>query len=261
MHRVFTVVESLTCYTLVMTESESRNSIKHVQSPEGRFELMFDAGYWPKLTEQQFSPSGYALAQAVAGQGGRGSAWFVQTPAGDAVLKHYLRGGFLAKFVLDRYFYIGASHTRGFQEFDLLQILSKRGLPVPKPLAAFCHRGLLSYRAALVTERLQDVISLVTAVQQRATPWQAVGEALARFHKAGAHHSDLNANNILLNAHGDVFVIDWDKGRLEAAPGAWCEKVLARLQRSLAKECAQSDAQSLQLGIQRMLNAYQRAMR
>jgi 3-deoxy-D-manno-octulosonic acid kinase len=243
-----------------MNENESRVSIKHINGPEGYFALLFDADRWPQLSEHQFNASGYANAQPVAGQGGRGSAWFVPTPAGDAVLKHYLRGGFLAKFVHDCYFYLGARRTRGFREFELLMKLSTLGLPVPKPLAAFCRRGLFSYRAALVTERLPNIQSLVSAVQQSNAPWQVVGETLARFHKAGAHHSDLNANNILLNRQNEAFIIDWDKCTLEDAPGAWCEKVLARLQRSLLKECKQHDTTQLQLGMAHMLRAYQKAM-
>ena len=243
-----------------MTENEPRIRTKQINGPEGRFALMFDAERWPQLSEHQFNASGYTNAQAVAGQGGRGSAWFVPTPAGDAVLKHYLRGGLLAKFVHENYFYRGAAHSRGLKEFALLQKLSTLGLPVPKPLAAFCQRGLFSYRAALVTERLQNVYSLVSAVQKSNAPWQALGETLARFHKAGAHHSDLNANNILLNQQDEVFIIDWDKCALETAPGAWCEKVLARLQRSLLKECKQSNATQLQHGVANMLKTYQQAM-
>ena len=243
-----------------MTENEPRIRTKQINGPEGRFALMFDAERWPQLSEHQFNASGYTNAQAVAGQGGRGSAWFVPTPAGDAVLKHYLRGGLLAKFVHENYFYRGAAHSRGLKEFALLQKLSTLGLPVPKPLAAFCQRGLFSYRAALVTERLQNVYSLVSAVQKSNAPWQALGETLARFHKAGAHHSDLNANNILLNQQDEVFIIDWDKCALETAPGAWCEKVLARLQRSLLKECKLADPAQLQHGVANMLKTYQQAM-
>jgi 3-deoxy-D-manno-octulosonic acid kinase len=243
-----------------MTENEPRIRTKQINGPEGRFALMFDAERWPQLSEHQFNASGYANAQTVAGQGGRGSAWFVPTPAGDAVLKHYLRGGLLAKFVHNSYFYRGAANSRGFKEFTLLQKLSMLGLPVPKPLAAFCQRGLFSYRAALVTERLQDVYSLVSAVQKSNAPWQLLGEILARFHKAGAHHSDLNANNILLNPQNEVFIIDWDNCSLETGPGAWCEKVLARLQRSLLKECKQHDTTQLQQGITQMLTTYQQAM-
>lgn len=243
-----------------MTENEHRTRIEHVRRTEGRVDIMFDAGRLPQATEQQFSPSGYADARPVSGQGGRGSAWFVHTPAGDGVLKHYLRGGMLAAFVNDRYIHLGAARTRSFREYLLLLKLSKLGLPVPKPLAAFCRRGLFTYQAALLTACLQDTHSLVAAVKTGSVPWVAIGETVARFHRAGAHHGDLNANNILLDGHGGIFIIDWDKSVLESSPGAWCGKVLERLQRSLLKDCKDCDQRLLQDGIALMRSAYHKAM-
>jgi 3-deoxy-D-manno-octulosonic acid kinase len=38
-----------------------------------------------------------ARAEPVSGQGGRGAAWFVSGDDGDAVLRHYRRGGFMAR--------------------------------------------------------------------------------------------------------------------------------------------------------------------
>lgn len=243
-----------------MTENEHRTGSEQVRRPEGRIDILFDAGRLPQITGQQFSPSGYADARPVSGQGGRGSAWFVQTPAGGGVLKHYLRGGLLAGFVKDRYVYLGAARTRSFREYQLLLKLCKLGLPVPRPLAAFCRRGLCTYQAALLTERLQDTHSLTAAVKNGSAPWPAVGELLARFHRAGAQHGDLNANNILLDGQGGIFIIDWDKSALENVPGAWCGKVLERLQRSLLKECSDCDQRLLQEGIALMRSAYRKAM-
>lgn len=243
-----------------MTENEHRTRSEQVRRTEDRVDIMFDAGRLPQTTGQQFSPSGYADARPVSGQGGRGSAWFVHTPAGDGVLKHYRRGGLLAAFVKDRYLFLGTARTRSFREYRLLLTLSKLGLPVPKPLAAFCRRGLFTYQAALLTERLQDTHSLAAAAKNGSAPWAAVGEMLARFHRAGAQHGDLNANNILLNGQGGIFIIDWDKSVLENAPGAWCGKVLERLQRSLLKECTDCDQRLLQDGIALLRTAYRKAM-
>jgi tRNA A-37 threonylcarbamoyl transferase component Bud32 len=64
--------------------------------------------------------------------------------------------------------------------------------------------------------------------------WRAVGAAVAQLHQAGVEHADLNAHNLLLDAHGAVSVIDFDRGRLRA-PGIWVNRNLRRLQRSLAK--------------------------
>lgn len=243
-----------------MMENERRESLEHVKRPEGRVDMLFDADRLPQLTERQFSPCGYSDARPVSGRGGRGSAWFVQTPAGPAVLKHYRRGGQLAKWVSSSYFYTGLAQTRAFREFRLLQALSEKGLPVPQPLAAFCRRGLFTYQAALLTGQLRDTQSLAAAAGNSAAPWIAVGETLARFHRAGARHGDLNANNILLDGDGRVFIIDWDKSALENSPGTWCGTVLDRLQRSLLKECRDGDRRIVQDGIARLRTAYHEAM-
>ena len=62
--------------------------------------------------------------------------------------------------------------------------------------------------------------------------WAAIGRCLRRFHDAGVQHADLNARNIMLGEQGEVWVLDFDRGRLRA-PGAWSGRVLDRLERSL----------------------------
>jgi 3-deoxy-D-manno-octulosonic acid kinase len=64
--------------------------------------------------------------------------------------------------------------------------------------------------------------------------WRAVGAAVARLHRAGVDHADLNAHNILLDGSGAISVIDFDRGRLRA-PGTWAARNLQRLRRSLEK--------------------------
>ncbi|HEU4516972.1 MAG TPA: lipopolysaccharide kinase InaA family protein, partial [Steroidobacteraceae bacterium] len=48
-------------------------------------------------------------------------------------------------------------------------------------------------------------------------------------------HADLNARNIMLGPQLEVWVLDFDRGRLRR-PGAWSRRVLDRLARSLAKK-------------------------
>jgi 3-deoxy-D-manno-octulosonic acid kinase len=64
--------------------------------------------------------------------------------------------------------------------------------------------------------------------------WRAIGAVIARLHRFGVDHADLNAHNILLDAHGAVSVIDFDRGRLRE-PGAWARGNLQRLRESLLK--------------------------
>jgi 3-deoxy-D-manno-octulosonic acid kinase len=199
--------------------------------------ILCDAAIVAQVEADWFDPDhwrGHGGAQAP--NGGRGAAWLVQTPAGAAVLRHYRRGGALARLAGDRYWWNGAERSRPFAEFRLLQWLRAQTLPVPRPLAARYQRDGLFYRADLLT----GLIPAAETLAQRlaggtldAACMAAVGTTIARFHAAGAWHADLNAHNVLLNASG-VHLIDFDRGR-RRAPGAWTAQNLARLRRSLRK--------------------------
>jgi 3-deoxy-D-manno-octulosonic acid kinase len=116
------------------------------------------------------------------------------------------------------------------------------GLPVPAPVGARYQRSGLSYRCDLITQRIEGVqpmSALLLAGALSDTTWRAVGAAVARLHRAGADHPDLNAHNVLVGPHGAIHVIDFDRGRLRE-PGAWTGRNLERLRRSLAKIAAGS---------------------
>lgn len=169
--------------------------------------------------------------------GGRGSILYFDCDGAHWVLRRCLRGGMAARVVRDRYLWLGEERTRSFEELRLLGELRRRELPVPAPVAACYQRGLLSYRAALITERLAGVQSLSVMLADRRMDearWSTVGRCLRRFHDAGVQHADLNADNIMLGEPGSVWVLDFDRGRLRE-PGAWRERVLDRLARSIAK--------------------------
>jgi 3-deoxy-D-manno-octulosonic acid kinase len=191
---------------------------------DGTLENLFDPTFW----------SGRGQLAAVTG--GRGAAWFVAESARWA-LRHYRRGGFIARLSKDGYVWTGERRVRAFAEWRLLAELTRRGLPVPRPVAARYQRTGVLYRCDLITLRIPDArpLSAVLAVAplQQGT-WRDVGAAVARLHAAGADHADLNAHNILLDGCGAVRVIDFDRGRLRP-PGAWTSGNLSRLRRSLVK--------------------------
>jgi 3-deoxy-D-manno-octulosonic acid kinase len=243
-----------------MRKNNSQTNLEHIHLPKGHFELMFDDERWPTITKQQFSASGYLSAQPVSGKGGRGSAWFVETPIGPAVLKHYRRGGWAAKFTASHYLYLGLFNTRSLKEFQLLSTMRDADLPVPIPLAAFCVKRFGFYQAALLTVRIENTHSLTDALRNQSAPWTKVGKTLARFHAMNIKHADLNANNVLISESGEVFFIDWDKGEIGTSNGSWFEKVLARLIRSLRKEKTKVDTGYLESGIKEMIKAYKEAM-
>jgi 3-deoxy-D-manno-octulosonic acid kinase len=175
---------------------------------------------------------------------GRGSAWFIITTPNQWVLRHFKRGGWIARFSKDRYVWAGETRVRSFAEWRLLDALMRRGLPVPRPLAARYQRTGPLYRCDLITERISNAVPLSERMGEEpldAGIWRAVGATVARFHAAGVDHADLNCHNILLEASGRVSVIDFDRGRIRSSAGAdagatgWKAGNLARLHRSLVK--------------------------
>ncbi|MDP9015112.1 MAG: 3-deoxy-D-manno-octulosonic acid kinase [Pseudomonadota bacterium] len=170
--------------------------------------------------------------------GGRGAAWFIASAARQWALRHYRRGGFIARLSKDGYVWAGEERVRSFAEWRLLADLVRRGLPVPAPIAARYRRQGLLYRCDLITRRIADARPLsaelsVAPLQESA--WRDVGATVAKLHAAGADHADLNAHNILRDAAGAVSVIDFDRGKLRAGPGRWESRNLSRLRRSLLK--------------------------
>ena len=183
---------------------------------------LFDPEYWGKRREVT---------------GGRGAAWFIEAGDRQWVLRHYRRGGFVARFCTDAYVWLGEERVRAFVEWRLLSLLAQRGLPVPRPVAARYSRAGVLYRCDLITERIMDAEPLSGALGRGVlaeSVWRGVGGVIARMHGEGVDHADLNAHNLLLDPRGAVSVIDFDRGRVRA-PGVWRAGNLQRLQRSLEK--------------------------
>ncbi|MEM6819758.1 MAG: 3-deoxy-D-manno-octulosonic acid kinase [Pseudomonadota bacterium] len=195
-----------------------------------RPDYLFDAASWPR--------------KLGAADAGRGATAFVGDESGDYALRTYRRGGAMASLLDDRYLFTGASRVRSLCEYRLLKDMHERGLPVPAPAAARCEREGLFYRAWLVTTLIPNTETLTETLTHTAlseAAWSALGNTLARFHRAGIDHPDLNANNILLQEGGRWFLIDFDRGR-QRSPGGWGSGNLKRLYRSLLKEQAVSGA-------------------
>jgi 3-deoxy-D-manno-octulosonic acid kinase len=169
--------------------------------------------------------------------GGRGGVAVIDTPVGECVLRHYRRGGAVAVLMGDRYLWTGASRTRCFAEFRLLQALCRLGLPVPEPVAVRYRRRGLWYSADLITRRIaraETVADRVTVASIGRELAEEVGALVARFHREGVWHADLNAHNILIAADG-LYLIDFDRGRLRTPAQGWRLANLQRLRRSLIK--------------------------
>jgi 3-deoxy-D-manno-octulosonic acid kinase len=206
------------------------------QDAEGA--ILFDATVSPQVDAAWFDPAYWHDRGALNAQaGGRGGVAMIHTPAGECVLRHYRRGGMVARLMGDRYLWAGADNTRSFAEFRLLQAIARWELPVPQVVAARYRRAGFYYRGDLITRRIANTHTLaecVAAARFDAELAQEVGALVARFHRKGIWHADLNAHNILV-AESALYLIDFDRGQIRAEAEGWRMANLQRLRRSLFK--------------------------
>ncbi len=203
--------------------------------------IIYDSDVIVEAKESMFLPDYWREREAVDGYetSGRGShALFINTNGARWVLRHYHRGGFVAKLSRDRYWWLGEDKTRAFHEWLLLADLYQQGLPVPRPIAAHYHRAGPTYTANIIVSFIPHTRSLTQRLKERGTTgdnWREVGHTIRRFHDEGVWHADLNADNVLIDDTGRVFLVDFDRGQVRAADGGWKEANLKRLHRSLEK--------------------------
>ena len=202
--------------------------------------ILYDQQIIREISDDRFQPSGWLHVAPVAsqlGSGGRGNTMYVGNVPQQFVLRHYMRGGVVARLARDSYIWTGEDNTRAFAEWRLLAKLVDKGLRVPRPAAARYRRRGPFYTADLITVRIPDVVPLSAAIATKAQPpefWESVGRAVREFHSAGVHHADMSAHNLQIDADGDLWMLDFDRGRLES-PGHWQQRTLSRLHRSLEK--------------------------
>lgn len=146
-------------------------------------------------------------------------------PGGDArVVKRFAsRGVFSA----------ARDAARARREHELLVELHARGLPVPRPLG-------LEQRGAgweVAMEWIPHAASLAErmhAGRAHEGPARALGALLARLQGAGIDHPDLHPGNVLVDASGGVWAIDFHKARrVTRLSAARLEAQLAHLEAGL----------------------------
>lgn len=224
--------------------------------------VIYDAARLPPPAAAWFDPAHWPQRRVL--DKGRGATYAIDAPFGAAVLRRYRRGGAVARVLKDSYVWTGTASARPLREFRLLAAAVAAGLPVPRPLAAEVRRRGAFYTGDLLMAQIAaaETLSarLAATADWTAIDWTRLGSTLGQVHASGFQHADLNAHNLLLDAHGAVWVIDWDRGR-QRDPAGWSAEVLARLQRSLRKlygeRVSASDARQ---GWQQLLAGHERAL-
>ena len=189
-------------------------------------ENIFEIDFW-KMDQQ---------AQSLSK--GRGTVYFVKIQDKPCVLRHYHRGGLVARLVEDQHLWMGERYTRSFKEWHLLNYMVAKQLPVPVPVAARYVRYGICYKADIITREIPDIESLSDKLLGNSMTeelWKKIGECIAKFHDQGVFHMDLNAENIQIDQNHQVFLLDFDKGKVSEPSKRLSDANLMRLKRSIAK--------------------------
>ena len=226
----------------MITNSKPLSVTPTTQQQNNHF-FLYDADLLPAAQAELFDPRHHRQQRTIQGEAlGRGTTYFVRVDEHTCVLRHYQRGGLVAKLLNDYYWWTGIEQTRAWREWHLLKTLSEKGLPVPQPVAAHVVKNGLYYRADLMTLRLNASKSLTDCLRKQELPsaqWRNIGCTVRAFHNAGVYHADLNAHNVMLSDDGAVYLIDFDKGEIRAAASRWQQANIDRFKRSLQKLSAQ----------------------
>ncbi|OBW91147.1 3-deoxy-D-manno-octulosonic acid kinase [Gallibacterium genomosp. 3] len=225
----------------------------HPNLAQQNLENYFDPAYWKRQNK--------ILGSAT----GRGVTWFIATEQQvkcNSALRHYYRGGLFGKLIKDHFLFTGLNQCRSIKEFQLLQQLKQKGLPVPTPIAARVKRTLLCYQADILIELIENGRDLVAILQEKILPddiWRQIGKLIRQLHDQQVFHSDLNAHNILLqsldNQQYKLWLLDFDKCDFRQGD-EWKVANLQRLYRSFQKEIHRYQIQFTPQNWQTLLQGY-----
>jgi 3-deoxy-D-manno-octulosonic acid kinase len=199
-----------------------------------------------KLFEPSFLSSENLITNTASG---RGLVHFFSALGEKCVLRHYYRGGLIAKVSKDTFIYQGLKKTRPYQELNLLTKLHNAGLNVAKPLAARVTRNGFTYTADIITgaiENAQELHEIIMHNPLEQSVWKKIGATLRQMHDLQACHYDINVKNVLLHQSPEdvfeslnksVYLLDFDGCKIRSGE-QWKAANLKRFKRSLEKQSA-----------------------
>jgi len=174
-------------------------------------------------------------ASATPLHGGRGTARALTLAGWELVLKRERRGGWAGKVLPDRYLW----RKPFLREWTLGCQLAGRGLaPEPVALEFTCRTpGFQVYAMSRAILPSSSLAELWRDGRMDSRVLDAAGRAVARLHREGVLHGDLNAGNILFDPDGEALFLDLRHSRVRdgGLPPRARRRNLLRLCRSLHK--------------------------
>ena len=167
---------------------------------------------------------------------GRGLAYAIRLDRDPWLVRHYRRGGMIARVLNDRYAPTG---NRAVDELKASIVARARGIPTPEVVAAICYPTPLYARFDIAVQFIDHSRDLAQLLfEDRVVSARDIGKAAALIRtmiQGGLLHADLNLKNILI-APDRAYVLDLDRCTVvEEATRHGTEVMRKRFVRSLAK--------------------------
>ena len=206
----------------------------------GRDLVWFDPQCFGTAGAQLFDPAWWRGQGPTSSAGaGRGRIHWVADGQHTYLLRHYYRGGLMARLSRDLFLAQPVARTRAMREYALLAQLRADGLAVPRACAARHARFWIWYRADILVEKIPDAtdVAEILHAQRSVTgdEWNTLGRAVRQLHDTQVYHADLNCHNLMLDVRGKAWIVDFDKCEVRGDE-SWKQDNLDRLLRSLRKE-------------------------
>jgi 3-deoxy-D-manno-octulosonic acid kinase len=134
---------------------------------------------------------------------------------GAVVVKHYRRGGMLARLISKTYLKVGKPRSQ--LEYEQMRMAGRLGIRTPEPIA-YAYKGRFFYSAWLVTREVVQAISMAQvsriAPERAAEAMHALSQQVDLLVAKRLRHADFHPGNVLVDHRNQVYIIDFDKAGL-----------------------------------------------
>ncbi len=142
---------------------------------------------------------------------------------GRIVIKQYHRGGLMERILKDRYLRGGSPRSR--IEYEMLLHASRQGVNVPTPLGFITRGKGMLYSCWLVTREIPKARTLADISledEDYASGRMAdVARQVGKIIENRILHRDFHPGNVLVDATGRPYIIDFDKASITRMTKAW----------------------------------------